>query len=109
VSAVTDIWRAVATLDDLWEGEMKAVEVDGIAVVLINIDGEVYAYEDQCPHLGSRLSEGSLDRATLTCSAHEWVFDCRLGLGINPTSASLRQFAVRTEGDVIALRMGGNT
>lgn len=96
-------WHAVATLDDLWEGEMKAVEVDGMAVVLINIDGDVYAYDDHCPHLGSRLSQSSLDGATLTCAAHEWVFDCRLGTGVNPAGACLRKLTVRVDGDVISL------
>jgi toluene monooxygenase system ferredoxin subunit len=100
-------WRAVATVDDLWEGEMMAVEVDGATVVLVNVDGEVHAYDDRCPHLGARLSEGSLDGAILTCSAHEWVFDCRLGRGINPAGVCLRRFAVRTDGDVISLRMEG--
>ena len=106
MSVMSSTWHAVATLDDLWEGEMKAVEVDGKAVALINVDGDVYAYDDHCPHLGSRLSQGSLDGATLTCSAHEWVFDCRVGTGINPAGACLRKLTVRVDGDVISLRTG---
>ena len=104
---MTPTWRAVATLDDLWAGEMKALEVEGMAVVLINVEGNVYAYEDRCPHLGARLSDGSLDGAILTCSAHEWVFDCRFGRGVNPASACLGWFTVRVDGEVIWLRMKG--
>lgn len=96
-------WRAVARLDELWAGEMRAVDVDGIAIVLVNVAGDVYAYEDHCPHLGCPLSEGSLDGAVLTCAAHEWAFDCRLGRGINPASACLREFPLRVADELIWL------
>jgi toluene monooxygenase system ferredoxin subunit len=104
VSVTSDTWRAVATLEDLWEGEMTVVEVDGRAVVLMNVDGNVYAYEDECPHLGTPLSAGTLEGGVLTCSAHEWVFDCRSGHGVNPASACLNQCSVRVDEEVIYVR-----
>jgi toluene monooxygenase system ferredoxin subunit len=97
-------WHAVATLDDLWEGEMTPVTVDGRPIVLINVAGDIYAYDDRCPHSGTPLSKGILDGAILTCSAHEWVFDSRLGQGINPATACLRRVAVQVEGEVISVR-----
>jgi toluene monooxygenase system ferredoxin subunit len=105
MTVVTRSWRAVATLDDLWEGEMMAVDVEGLAIVFVNIDGDVFAYEDRCPHLGTPLSRGYLDGASLMCAAHEWVFDCRLGRGINPANACLRSFDVRVDSDVISIRL----
>jgi toluene monooxygenase system ferredoxin subunit len=97
-------WHPVANLDELWEGEMKAVTVNGDPIVIINVAGDVYAYEDRCPHSGTPLSQGALDGAILTCSAHEWVFDARLGRGINPAAACLRPLAVQIEGEVICVR-----
>jgi toluene monooxygenase system ferredoxin subunit len=97
-------WQVVATLEDVWGGDLKGVEVDGMAVVLVNIGGEVRAYDDRCPHSGTPLSEGTLNGETLTCSAHEWVFDCRAGRGINPASARLRSVPVRVEGEAILVK-----
>ena len=37
-------------LDDLWEGDMTAVTVDGETVLLVNVDGTVRAYSNRCPH-----------------------------------------------------------
>jgi toluene monooxygenase system ferredoxin subunit len=94
-------WVDAATLDELWEGEMLTVTVGAIDVLVCNIDGEVFAYEDRCPHLANPLSKGVLDAHVLTCAAHEWTFDARTGNGVNPAAACLRRFPVRLDGDTI--------
>jgi len=53
-------FRKVASLDDLWSGEMVGLDVAGNSILLVNIDDHIYAYADECPHQKSRLSEGSL-------------------------------------------------
>jgi toluene monooxygenase system ferredoxin subunit len=99
-------WRYVGTLDDLWEGEMRTVNVGAVDVLLCNPDGEVFAYEDRCPHLANPLSQGVLRDGFLTCAAHEWVFDARTGRGVNPASACLRRYPVRLAGDRIYVSGG---
>jgi toluene monooxygenase system ferredoxin subunit len=91
----------VATLDDLWAGEMRGLLVGGARVLLLNCAGTVHAYEDRCAHKGVQLSKGRLDGTTLTCSAHEWKYDASTGTGQNPEVACLRRFAVKVEGDDI--------
>ena len=49
-------WHAVMPEEDLWEGELTGVEAGGKKIVLLNVGGEIRAYEDRCPHLSSRLS-----------------------------------------------------
>lgn len=100
-------WRVAGTLDGLWEGEMEAVRLGTVDVLLCNVDGEVFAYEDRCPHLASPLSEGVLDGALLTCAAHEWAFDVRTGGGVNPASTCLRRYPVRLDGEQIFVGIGG--
>jgi toluene monooxygenase system ferredoxin subunit len=95
-------FRKVATLDELWDGEMIALEIEGHGVVLVNVDGSIRAYADSCPHLRTRLSQGSLRRNVLTCSTHGWEFDASTGQGINPRSACLECFPVKMEnGDIL--------
>jgi toluene monooxygenase system ferredoxin subunit len=97
--------RRVASLEDLWSGEMMAVEVDGNAILLINVHDQIYAYADACPHQKSRLSEGSLMGSTLRCARHHWEFDVCTGQGINPQNACLRVFSVTIEGRDILLEL----
>jgi toluene monooxygenase system ferredoxin subunit len=87
----------IATIDDLWSGEIMAAECDGEPVLLVNMDGTVRAYADACPHLRTRLSEGSLTGSLLTCSTHGWQFDASTGEGVNPRTACLQSFPVQVE------------
>ena len=81
---MTGRWRDTIHLDDLWEGDMTAVLVDGEPVLLVNVDGTVRAYSNQCPHQASALDQGDLDGETLTCAKHLWEFNAATGAGINP-------------------------
>lgn len=103
--AVAD-WLDAGTLDDVWEGEMSSVRLGALDVVLCNVDGEVHAYRDRCPHLANPLSDGELRENLLTCAAHEWVFDARTGDGVNPEDARLQRFPVRIDGDRILVCLG---
>jgi nitrite reductase/ring-hydroxylating ferredoxin subunit len=99
------VWRYAGTLDELWEGEVRGVDLGGVDVVLCNVDGELFAYEDRCPHLANPLSHGVLNHNTLTCAAHEWEFDARTGQGLNPQTAHLKSFPVRIDDERIFIQI----
>ncbi len=96
---MTARWRETINVEDLWEGEMTAVLVDGEAVLLVNIDGDVHAYSNRCPHQASALDEGDLDGETLICATHLWEFNAATGCGINPDNARLQRFGCQTGDD----------
>lgn len=96
-----DTWIHAGNLDDLWQGEMLALTLGTVDVVICNVEGHVFAYADRCPHLASRLSEGRFDGRLITCAAHEWVFDARGGVGVNPAQACLHRYPARVIGKEI--------
>lgn len=94
--------RKVASLDDLWSGEMLNVDVGGTDVLLLNVGDRIYAYANSCPHQKSPLSEGTLAGTTLRCARHHWEFDVASGQGINPRNACLKVFPVAVDnGDIL--------
>jgi toluene monooxygenase system ferredoxin subunit len=99
-----------ATVDDVWSGEKLGVTVEGVPVLLVNVDGVVHAYEDRCAHQAVPLSDGRLEGCVLTCRAHEWTFDARTGQGINPSTVALRVLPVRVHAGEIQVdaRGGGD-
>ena len=102
---MTAPWRYAGSLDDIREGEMRAVNLGAVNVLLCNLDGTLVAYEDRCPHLANPISEGVLADGVLTCAAHEWEFDARTGREVNPVSACLRRYPVRLDGERILVHV----
>ncbi|GAA0669660.1 hypothetical protein GCM10009535_56900 [Streptomyces thermocarboxydovorans] len=90
-------WRPVMDAEELWIGDMESVQVGDFTIVLTNVDGEIHAFEDRCPHLGTPLSEGDLDGCTLICSTHLWEFHAKTGAGINPGNSRLVTFDTRID------------
>jgi toluene monooxygenase system ferredoxin subunit len=93
--------------DDLWIGEMTSVSIEGRPVLLVNVDGNVCAYEDRCRHLGRPLSDGKLAGNRLICTAHAWEYDACTGRGINPDNMALRRYAVRIAAGEILVDVDG--
>ena len=94
-------FRRLGTRDTLWAGEMQSVEVDGRRVLLVDVDGHVSAFVDRCAHQGVPLSEGALAAGVLTCRVHEWQYDARTGVGLNPACARLERLRVELRGEEI--------
>jgi toluene monooxygenase system ferredoxin subunit len=94
-------WQEALPFEDLWIGEMIGLELGGVPVLLVNIEGEVRAYLDICPHQRSRLSEGELAGCALTCGTHRWEFDALTGQGLNPSISQLSPLPVRVQEGMI--------
>lgn len=101
-------FRKVCKLEDLWEGEMEAFEVDGEEVLLVWPDGgELCAYQGMCPHQDIPLIEGKLEGKTVMCRAHQWTFDACTGKGVNPGDTQLAKYPIKVEnGDVLVQTEG---
>ncbi|GEL26926.1 hypothetical protein PSU4_58800 [Pseudonocardia sulfidoxydans NBRC 16205] len=100
-SAAAGTWTAALAEDELWEGDMTGVTVDGVKVLLMNVDGNVRAYRNRCPHQDWALDEGEFEDGTLVCSRHLWEFDALSGKGINPDDCALTTFPSKVEGGTI--------
>ena len=72
-------WVRVGTVDDVPVGTLKAVDAQGTAIVLANVDGVICALQDRCSHEEYPLSDGELDGGDLVCSYHGARFDARTG------------------------------
>ncbi|HTO55861.1 MAG TPA: non-heme iron oxygenase ferredoxin subunit [Myxococcota bacterium] len=100
-------WRRVASLAELPPGSVRRVVVEGIAIALCNVGGELYAVDDQCTHAFASLSEGTLSGDSLECPLHGGRFDVRSGAALGGVvSEDLRRFAVRREGDAVYVALG---
>jgi toluene monooxygenase system ferredoxin subunit len=94
-------WRKVTRADELWSGEMQAANVDGRPVLLVNVEGQLRAFENRCAHQGIPLSRGRLAAGILTCGAHEWQYDAATGRCLNPCGITLKAFPIEVRDGTI--------
>lgn len=99
-------WKTVAKLEDLADGELLGVEVDGEEIVLARKDGEVYALEDCCSHEQFPLSEGEVTGDQLTCALHGARFDLESGEAkALPAVVPVDTYDCQVDGDEIRVRV----
>lgn len=92
----------VARVADVPPGTLKGVHVNGIAAVLCNVDGRLYALRDECTHEAFPLSAGMLEGKLLTCALHGAQFDCTTGrVEALPAFEAVQTYSVKVEGDDI--------
>jgi 3-phenylpropionate/trans-cinnamate dioxygenase ferredoxin subunit len=72
----------VARVEDIQPGKKEIFDVDGIPVVIVNLEGEFYALEDVCTHDGGPLGEGAMEDGQLICPRHGARFDIRTGAAL---------------------------
>jgi Fe-S cluster biogenesis protein NfuA/nitrite reductase/ring-hydroxylating ferredoxin subunit len=56
-------------------GSLRALEVDGVGLVLADVDGALLAYVDECASCGAAISDGELRGGMLRCTACDAEFD----------------------------------
>ena len=74
----------VAGVDEVPEGTLLMVQVDGTNIVLANLDGRVYAAQGVCSHEYFELDKGFLTGDSLTCALHLSRFDLETGEALDP-------------------------
>jgi 3-phenylpropionate/trans-cinnamate dioxygenase ferredoxin subunit len=94
----------VARLDEIPAERGLRVHVGEIAIGLYRVGEEIHAMEDNCPHAGFPLSEGTLEGSVIVCKAHGWPFDVRTGFEPeHPDGFPIPCFAVRVSGDEVSI------
>jgi 3-phenylpropionate/trans-cinnamate dioxygenase ferredoxin component len=95
-------WTRVAAATDCPPGELKGVHVDGTSIMLANVDGDLYALEDQCSHEALPLSDGELDGQDVVCMYHGARFDACSGRNkALPAVRPVKSFPVEVrDGDI---------
>jgi nitrite reductase/ring-hydroxylating ferredoxin subunit len=95
----------VAKTLDIPVGKMKHVQVEGLEILIANVEGKFYALGDRCPHLHAMISEGILDKTIVTCPRHLSKFDIVTGRAIYGTHSSLPTYDAKVEGDDLLVNL----
>ncbi len=96
-------FATVARVGDIPEGEGRAFPVNGTMVAVFLADGEYWAINDFCPHMGASLAGGHVENGAVMCPWHAWSFSVRDGSWLDCKDSPLRcaAYPVRVQGDEI--------
>jgi nitrite reductase (NADH) small subunit len=79
----------------------KAMEADaaGVAICLANVNGELSALDNWCPHRRGPLGQGWVEDESVVCPWHSWTFNVKTGEAEFPVHERVAVFPVRVEDD----------
>ena len=81
----------VGTLNEVMERGCTVVTGAGHTIAVFYHNGQVYAVDNRCPHMGFPLSRGTVKDGILTCHWHHARFD--------PFADDVRPFPVSVVND----------
>jgi nitrite reductase/ring-hydroxylating ferredoxin subunit len=80
------------------DGEKKLVKAGGQSICLIRLRGQLVAVNNECPHRGHPLAEGSLNHlGEIVCASHAYRFDLENGQEIDNRCEGLQFVRVLNE------------
>ncbi|MFF2288991.1 Rieske (2Fe-2S) protein [Peribacillus butanolivorans] len=109
-------------MDELKVGQRQLIEVDGVEIAVLNVDGAYYAIWNKCPHQGVPMIYGSVmgtqlpsepyqynygrHNEIISCPLHGWEFDLKTGKTLfNPEKVSIKTYPVTEENGSILLHL----
>ncbi len=97
-------WVPVIRSQSIEDGQFKTVNFEDINVLISNLDGEFYAYQNACAAGGQPLDDALFERPMLSCSCHGYEYDLRRGncierpdLHLKPIPLKLEDYKVKVE------------
>ena len=98
-------YTKVGTVSDFSAGSFRKVVVSGVPILIVNVDGKLYAMSDSCTHRGAPLSDGELDHDVVICPWHGGQFNIVTGQVISPPPMKIFQCSMfRSRGADVLLR-----
>ena len=90
---------------EIREGHGKSFAVAGRAIALFLVDGQYYALNDYCPHMGASLGLGDVRDLRVICDRHGWAFRLADGQGIDAPDFTAEVFETRVQDGELQVRL----
>lgn len=98
---------AVGAAADIPVGGNKLVTVGTKDVAVFNVNGEFFAIDDLCPHMGASLSGGHVEDGCVTCPWHYWRFRLSDGAWADSPRVRTGSYPVHVVDGVVQIELPG--
>ncbi|MDC0935004.1 Rieske (2Fe-2S) protein [Pirellulales bacterium] len=101
-----DEFVTVANVGSIQEGQGGTFKVGEHLVAVFVHNGEYFAIDDLCPHMGASLGAGEVDQlGAVTCPWHAWRFSVKDGTWCDNPRLKIAAHEVRVVDDQIQVRV----
>ena len=98
-------WLYAASLTDIPENAVRAMELGGEKVLLWRQGAVVTCFQNACAHLGLPIDAGEIVGGILTCPHHEFQYELTSGECLTAPEVQLQSHAVRIVGRRVEVRL----
>jgi len=92
-------WTKACNVADVEENSFRKFEVNGVPLLIANVEGQFFAYPPLCPHMAEPLEiSGVCDGKVLTCTKHLWQWEMRTGNPMGMAERELLMYPVSMNG-----------
>ncbi|MDH5375530.1 MAG: Rieske (2Fe-2S) protein [Candidatus Bathyarchaeota archaeon] len=96
----------MAEAHEIPKNKMKVFKVEDHEILVVNVEGELHAFENRCPHMGYPLYFGRLEGKVLTCGFHYAKFDVTTGKSLGSvTDKPLKKLKIKIQNSLVQVEL----
>jgi nitrite reductase (NADH) small subunit len=86
------------------EGEAREIQAGAVTLCVARVDGRLSVLDNECPHHGGPLGQGTIENGKIVCPWHAYAFDVSTGICEEPKER-VRVYNVITEGNDVMVTL----
>ncbi len=95
----------VASVNEVPPGTGKVVVVKGQEVGIFNVEGNIHAINNICPHNYRPIGTAEIEGSEVTCLWHSFKFNLKTGICFDAPQYRLRRYHVEVENGNIFIEL----
>ena len=104
--SLKQFYMPIIHADQVADNSLRVVELGGINLLLCNVAGTIYAFQNACPRSNLSLGEGVLDDGVLTCPCHGFEFYVRQkGRSLTDSDLRLEALPSKVENEIVKVAL----
>ena len=89
----------IASVSEIPSGSAKQIEIEGKEIAVFNLQGQYFAIDNACTHVGGSLAEGTIVEDRVVCPWHGATFSIKTGEVLTPPAGeAVATYKVRVQG-----------
>lgn len=101
-----EFFMPIIRFDQIPNNRLRVIELGGINLLLCNVAGTIYAFQNACAVEGLPLDRSLFEDAVLTCPCHQLEFDVRQrGRCLSDTGLHLESLPVKIENEIVKVAL----